>query len=77
MSRPFKLVHKSSGYFYRPCTHAVSENTGKYVKTNLSKTGGKIYTRDPRKHINYIESHITSVVSGKIDPFQELEIYYL
>lgn len=76
-NRPFKLIHKSSGLFYRPCAFAKDDITGKYVKTNFTKTGGKIYTKDPRKHIKFFESHTPQINRGIVDSFVELEIVYI
>lgn len=74
---PFKLIHKSTGLFYRPCTFAKDHTNSGYVKTNFTSTGGKIYTKDPRKHITFFESHTPQINRGEVDSFAELEIFYI
>lgn len=74
---PFKLIHKSTGLFYRPCVLVKDHTNGRWVKTNFTSTGGKIYTKDPRKHITFFESHTPQINRGEVDSFAELEIFYI
>jgi hypothetical protein len=62
----FRLKHKSTGLYYTPTRDVLvrmspSEEPSRqytgYVKSNLSKTG-KVYSKDPRKHITTVRSHL-------------------
>jgi len=53
----YKVKDIITGLYYTPSRHVKASN-GKYVKSNLSKSG-KIYTQDPRKHIKNFYDHTT------------------
>lgn len=54
VNRPFKLKDKITGLYYCPLRFVKVE--GNYIKSNLSKNG-KIYFKNPLKHIKWIEDH--------------------